>query len=349
MRVTNWFRSILASKVAILRGRRDNVRDDGVGAHSDEMSCDHVVWAYRLLLDREPESEKAVQDKLGVWRNTRELRYDLLNSTEYQSQNPAAIHTTRMTDRVVITESLEGLRFFVNLADVMIGLKIIEDCYEPEELEFIRRIVRPGMTALDIGANIGFFTVHLAAIVGDEGMVHAFEPIFQNFDLLRRSVAENNFEAQVEATRCGVGERTETGDFVFMNITQSVNSGGSYLQRRNAALPQGHTLEEAPIFALDDLNLRRPIDFIKIDIEGAERLAFRGAREILRADQPVILAELNPRQLAAVSECDPTKLISEMRELNYDCRLIEAGAPGASLSTFDDSNLVSVVFLPRRS
>src|SRR5437879_11553386 len=86
------------------------------------LTREHVVWAYRLLLDREPESEDVIGPKLAGSHTTRELRHHLMTSAEFQEKNRDYAHTN---DRTVVIKELEnGVRLFVDLSDHVIRLKI---------------------------------------------------------------------------------------------------------------------------------------------------------------------------------------------------------------------------------
>src|SRR4051794_3980438 len=160
------------------------------------LTRDHVVWAYRLLLDRDPENEDVIGPKLAGSRDTAELRHHLMTSAEFQQKNRDYAHTN---DRTLVIKEIgdDGLRLFVDLADHVIGLNIVRGRYEEDGIAFVRRVLAPGDTAVDVGAHIGFFTMHMAALVGPAGHVYAFEPFDANADLLERSVAENRFGGRV--------------------------------------------------------------------------------------------------------------------------------------------------------
>jgi hypothetical protein len=96
---------------------------------------------------------------------------------------------------------------------------------------------------------------------------------------------------------------------------------------------------------LDQYPLRRPISFIKIDIEGAEPLALRGAQDLLRADRPLILSELHPEQLAKVSNVQPAEFIAEMQGFGYRCHLFEHGRIGDAITSLEGP-VRTVVFRP---
>lgn len=305
------------------------------------LSRDTVAWAYRILLDREPESEDALVPKMRAYSTTRELRYDMVTSDEYQEKNRDFAHSNERN--LVVKEIAPGLRLWVDLADHAIGLNIIRGRYELNELDFIRRTVRPGQHVVDCGAHVGFFAMHLADAVGPSGSVTAFEPFGANAECLEQSIRENGFEGRVRLERAAAGATAGTLPLVYAPNT--INSGGAFLQG-DGIVPPGHVTMAVSVVALDALELSRPVAFVKADIEGAEPLAFRGADQLLRQDRPVILSELHPHQLERVSGVTPAAFIAEMRARGYRCHLLGAGVAGAEIDDAPSNGVTSVVFLP---
>src|SRR4051794_13937373 len=191
------------------------------------LTRDHVVWAYRLLLDRDPENEDVIGPKLAGSRDTAELRRHLMTSAEFQDKNRDYAHTNDHT--IVITELEPGVRLFVDLSDHVIGLNIVRGNYETGEVRYVRGVLRPGDTAIDAGAHIGFFTMQMAAMVGAGGMIYAFEPFDANADLLERSLRENRFESRVIFRRSAVGAASGSATLTFP--VETLNTGGAYLLR----------------------------------------------------------------------------------------------------------------------
>lgn len=305
------------------------------------LSRDTVAWAYRILLDREAESEDVLLPKMRAYNTTRELRHDMVTSDEYAEKNPDFAAANDPT--LVIKEIAPGLRLWLDLSDHAIGLNILRGRYELNELDFIRRTVGPGHHVVDCGGHIGFFTMHMAALVGPHGSVTVFEPLDRNADCLARSIGENGFDAFVRLERAAVGATAGTLPLVFAPNT--INSGGAFL-RGPSEVPGGHITTDVRVVALDQLDLPRPVGFIKADIEGAEPLAFRGADRLLRVDRPVILSELHPLQLERVSGATPSGFIAEMASRGYRCHLLGAGQPGPAVTDAPGSGVTSVVFLP---
>ena len=290
--------------------------------HPGGLTREHVVWAYRILLDRDPESEDVIGPKLAGSRDTSELRRHLVTSAEFREKNPDFAHTNDST--VVIKEIAPGVRLALDLSDHVIGLNILRGQYERDEAAFAQRLLAPGDTAIDAGAHIGFFAMLMAAAVGPRGHIYAFEPFDPNADLLEQSVAENCFADRVSFRRAAVGGATGTATLTFP--VETLNSGGAYLLRDGTAPLAGNVQKNVPMLALDGLEIRRPVRFIKMDVEGAEPQVIRGAEKMLREDRPTILSELHPVQLERASGVSAAAFLSQMDDLDYRAETID-GAP----------------------
>jgi len=312
------------------------------GETKSPLTRDHVVWAYRLLLDRDPESEDVIGPKLAGSRDTAELRRHLMTSAEFQDKNRDYAHTN---DRTLVIKELEhGVRLFVDLADHVIGLNIVRGRYEADEVRYVRTALRPGDIAVDAGAHIGFFTMQMAAAVGEGGLVYAFEPFEPNADLLERSIHENRFERRVVFQRAALGGASGTATLTFP--LETLNTGGAYLLRSGSQPLAGNQTRNVPVVALDDLPIKRPVRLIKMDVEGAEPLVMKGAAKLLRDDRPIVLSELHPTQLDRASGTSADAFLAAMRAADYRAHLMENGQAGAALDRAPDGALVSVVFLP---
>ena len=292
--------------------------------HPGGLTRDHVVWAYRLLLDRDPENEDVIGPKLAGSRDTRELRHHLMTSGEFRDKNRDFAHTN---DRTIVIKELDGagspVRLFVDLA----GSRHRPE-HRPRPLRartrsrFVRRTLKPGDTAIDVGAHIGFFTMQMAAMVGPAGRVYAFEPFDANADLLERSIAENRFGDRIVFQRGAVGAASGHATLTFP--VETLNSGGAYLLRDGTAPLTGNLKKQVPLVALDELDVRRPVRFIKMDVEGAEPQVVKGAMRLLKADHPVILSELHPTQLERASGITANGFLDQLRAIGYRAHTIAA-------------------------
>src|SRR5258708_24010587 len=306
------------------------------------LSRDHIIWAYRILLDRDPENEAAIAPKLRGCQSTRQLRADIVTSKEYQEKNPDFAHTN---DRTVVIKELDGgPRLFVDLSDHAIGLPIVRDQFEQSELALVRRIVKPGDHVLDVGAHIGFFAIHMGALVGPAGTVTAFEPFEENAGLLERSIRENRFGDRVRLERAAVTRASAAVRLTF--ATETLNSGGAFVGTGDRTL-EGHAVRLVRGVALDDLPLPRPIAFIKMDVEGAEPFVLEGAARLVAADRPVILSELHADQLARVSGRTPDAFLSHLLTLRDRLFRVVRGSRRQELSTPHSDADCSVILVPR--
>ena len=306
------------------------------------LTREHVIWAYRLLLDRDPENDDVIGPKLAGSNTTAELRHHLITSAEFRDKNPDFAHTNDST--VVIKEIAPGVRLFIDLSDHIIGLNILRGQYEQDEIQFVRGVLKPGDCALDVGAHIGFFTMQMAAVVGSEGLVCAFEPLDTNADLLEQSIAENRFSGRVRFQRAAVGAAPGVATLTFP--AETLNSGGAYLLRDGTAPLAGNRKKDVPVVALDALDLRRPVRFVKMDVEGAEPQVLRGAAGLLQRDRPLILSELHPTQLERASGITPDQFLAQIAAFGYRAHRSERAAIGVAITHAPAEALVSIVLVP---
>jgi FkbM family methyltransferase len=304
--------------------------------HPGGLTRDHVVWAYRLLLDRDPESEDVIAPKLAGSRDTRELRHHLITSAEFRDKNRDYAHTN---DRTIVIKELETphgpVRLFVDLADHVIGLNIVRGRYEEREIALVQRLLQAGDTAIDVGAHIGYFTMHMAGAVGASGRVYAFEPFEPNAKLVERSIVENRFDGRVTFRRAAVGAASGRATLTFP--VETLNTGGAYLLRDGTAPLTGNLRAPVPLVALDDLDLQRPVRLIKMDAEGAEPQVLRGAARLLRDDRPIILSEVHPVQLERASGVTAAEFFEQLRKAGYQPQDLEgnpiAGTPAEVMAS----------------
>ena len=238
----------------------------------------------------------------------------------------------------------DGLRLWVDTTDRHIAGHAIAGRYELNELDFVRRAVRPGGHVLDVGAHIGIFTVRMASLVGPGGSVTAIEPLPRHVGSLRRSLAASGLAGRVRVVRAAATDVSGTRELIV--AAPGLASANAWL--RPAALasaPDATTLRVATV-RVDDVVVRRPISFVRLDVEGAEGLALHGASEILTRDRPSVLAELHPHLLPHVSDMDARDCLEFMAGLGYRCHRLAAGVPGAEITDVPEMAVASVIFLP---
>lgn len=169
--------------------------------------------------------------------------------------------------------------------------------YELDTARWLRRLLRPGMSFADCGANIGYFTLLAARLVGPAGRVDAFEPDPVNRARLESHIADNlraGHDAPVRVHPVALASQPGTVT-LFRAAGSDANHGMSSLFRDAAAgTAETSSSHQVPTARLDQL-LAAPPDVVKIDIEGAEFDAIKGMAGILAGDRPpAMIIEHNP-------------------------------------------------------
>src|SRR5262245_18753552 len=147
--------------------------------------------------------------------------------------------------------------------------------WNPAEYAAFRSAVKPGMTALDVGANVGAYSLLLGQWVGANGAVFAFEPAPGACDGLHRHIRLNALDGVVRAVAAAVGAAPAQARFIL----ESTAGEG----RLATAGDNGATTVEVPVTTIDEFCAREKLtpDFIKIDVEGAELEVLRGAHRTI--------------------------------------------------------------------
>jgi FkbM family methyltransferase len=162
--------------------------------------------------------------------------------------------------------------------------------FEPIAVDEMRRHLKSGGTLLDVGANIGFYTIEGAQAVGPSGKVISIEAVPHHAQSVRDSAALNDMK-NVEVV--SVAAADADGEATITLPTQA--NHGMYTLGKVA----GTESYCVPMRKIDDLVGATRIDFVKMDIEGSEYRALLGARRMLERDRPPILIELNENALQA--------------------------------------------------
>jgi FkbM family methyltransferase len=188
---------------------------------------------------------------------------------------------------------------------------------EFETVKWLRKLVRPGMSVVDIGANVGQMTLEMAELVGPSGRVIAIEPAPGNLTLLRRHVRANGFNDRVEIVpvACGRFDDSEQQFRIFGDDVDSVGSGHSFVSEHGRSKNE-RELESIVLsvrtMSLNricrELNVRPAV--IKIDVEGAELQVLEGASQTLRECRPAVRFAFHPMAFP-----DPAVASDLLREL----------------------------------
>jgi len=183
--------------------------------------------------------------------------------------------------------------------------------YEKELGDLIKTSLKPGDVFLDMGANIGYFSL-LAATKEPTSKVFSFEPVINLFQKLEENISINHVK-NITAFNIAVGEREEEKE-IF--ISGSDNSGmSSFHQPENYSGKK----EKVKVVTIDGWFKTAgvsKVDLVKLDIEGSELAALRGMAGVLQNFKPLIIAEINPETLGTF-DLDPSAIFDYLNKLDY--------------------------------
>lgn len=232
---------------------------------------------------------------------------------------------------------VEGVRVALNPRDPVMSGSIAMGCHEREDLAAFRSLLKPGMCVADIGANIGLYAAVAAKAVGPTGLVVAIEPAPHNFALLERTAELNGF-AQIRPIQAAAGDRP--GELALYLSDDNTGDNRIY------ATPAGPRREvRVRCVRLDDLWASEAFpapDVIKIDIQGAEALAFEGMGQLLtRKPGLKVLMEFWPWGIRQTGR-DPAALLRSLRALGFALSRPAPGTPTGFAPVADDGELLAL-------
>ena len=280
------------------------------------MTPEDVFYCFRLLLGRPPNREEWEGHVGQAPTDLDALVRAYMSSLEF-SRRAETLLSHHVSDRMSLV-SAKGFSIYVQEDDTSVGQHVKQGEYEPHVTAVFRQMLRPGMHVLDIGANIGYYTMLSASLVGPGGSVTAIEPNPASAKLLEASRRANSFDnvvvIQVAAGR-ELGLLTLHGS--YGNVMTSAAPEGA------AALINSTTV---PTFRVDDLIPRdKKIDFVKIDVEGAEYNALLGASELIKRCHPTIVSEFSPSTMPGISGIDGRGYLRFLLGFGYTISVIEGG------------------------
>jgi FkbM family methyltransferase len=182
-----------------------------------------------------------------------------------------------------------GLKVSLRYRETLGWSTLLFGPFECHEMQYVANYLRSGDTVLDVGANVGLYTVAMAGAVGNEGKVIAVEPMPENLAMMWRNLKANQLNT-VQAFACAVGDADGQAQLHLAN-----DSAYPSLLEVEEHRGTGRSLT-VRLRRLDDIwtECGQPkVRFIKLDVEGAELSALKGAPGLLRTSRPAMLLEAN--------------------------------------------------------
>lgn len=237
--------------------------------------------------------------------------------------------------RAILPESVtvHGATVALNPDDPVVCGALTLGAYEKEEIAFFQKHFRPGMSFVDVGANVGLYTGMALATPGFSGSILCVEPDAESRNFLEKTISASRKSAEVRVAicPCAASDRAETVPF-FRNPD---NHGDNRLYSEDILTASGEVQTES----LDELCRKNGvdhIDFLKIDVQGAEGRALAGAKKILAASPSVILmTEFWPHGLRRCGS-DPEEYLALLESSGFSLQ----DAQGRTLSEIDRKALI---------
>lgn len=262
----------------------------------------------------------------------------------------AATHWLMTHGAIPILERSSGFRTMPD-DPFWFRLELLTRRHEKETIDQLDTVAKPGMTMLDIGAHVGYYSYRYANILGENGRIFAFEPHPRTFATLQHNVERF---PQVTAVNLALAEQegsAELHDYLMMSASGSLHYDESMAALQKA---QTHDSDIAPRidhpFAAQTFTVRTTsvddflttagigqVDLVKMDIEGAEIGALRGMqRTIAKSPNLILLMEYNPQALTAFGH-DPIAALDEVQSYGFSqMEAIEENGHLTSLSQQPD-------------
>ena len=261
--------------------------------------------------------------------------------------------TVYLGKHVALTRVLGDLLLYVDTRDLILAPHLVMNgCWEFWVTQAIARHLKPGMVCADVGANVGYYTLLMAALVGPKGRVHAFDLLPDHCRLVTRSAEVNGFRGTVTVHQGAVAEQDgEARIHVPQSADAFAHLGNAALAGVNTRQPTDETMQPGvvPCRKLDSVDFwpvgtpcsDRRLDFIKVDVEGAEPLVWEGALAVRDTYRPVICMEYE-----AWRQGYP-EFLTRVREHGYRVRYVEYDSSLAELPKEPDPERLYMLWVTK--
>ena len=290
------------------------------GAFSNSADINDIYYCFRLILGRNPNPEECKGHSGMVGVDLTEVVKSYVQSMEFQNRN---LLKPSLSEVAIIEKS--SFNVCCDPKDHGVGRVVAIGEYEPHITKIFRTYLKPNMRVLDIGANIGFFSLLSASLVGKNGAVFAVEPNMKNCRFIQASKDLNNF------TNISIMQFAAHSSSGVLSNNSSFSNGTTSRPSLNLDILMTSNLVAA--IQLDNIkDFDNGIDLIKVDVEGAEYNALLGAKELISKHRPIIITEFSPGAMPNISGVNGLTYLKficsfgyELNVLNTDCTIHKYG------------------------
>ena len=290
--------------------------DQSYSSSASEMD---IFQCFRLLLGRNPHREEWAGHAARAGEQLETIVAAYLSSLEFERRG---LLSQRNSIGLSIV-SVQGFQIYVSRSDSDVGYHVAMDNYEPDVTAVFGQVLRQGMGVIDIGANIGYFSMLSARLVGPKGHVLAVEPNPRNARMLEASRRLNDY-SHVSVAQIAAGRAT---GLLALHVGQSNGTTSEPSDDLDALL----SAETVASLRIDHIvSPAHSVGLIKLDVEGAEYNAILGCEGVITRDRPTIISEFSPDQMPGISGVSGPDYLRWLMARGYQVGCIQ---PDGSVST----------------
>lgn len=232
--------------------------------------------------------------------------------------------------------NVQGSKMYLSIDDPGVSRDlIIRGMREREETRLIQKTLRPGMTVIDIGANIGYYAMMEARTVTETGHVYAIEPEPDNVELLNLNIKLNGYH-HVDVFQAGLSDKTGTAK-LYVSKHSNLHNLLRPLHAKNTS-----SVIDVEVYRLDDFIEEQKIDpsdisFIRMDIEGYEVKALSGMKNVLSTAKSLCLfIEFHPQYIEGMTDHSLESTFDFLESSGFEIRYATATAHDDHLMKFQN-------------
>jgi FkbM family methyltransferase len=222
-------------------------------------------------------------------------------------------------DYKALRRTIFGQKMYIDTRDLIVAPNLLLDGYwEIWVTKAIRRELKQGMNVVEIGSNIGYYSLIIASRIGPSGKLFAFEANPDTFKILRDNIDMNGFSSMVKLEKKAVIDRTGMVNFTKLSRHGAASSVLEFPKSAEA------DIIEVKATSLDEYfkNSEIKIDIMKIDAEGSEPHIFEGMKKLIHNNPDLtIICEFNPPLLSYTM--DPSKFLEKLQSDGFILKYID--------------------------
>lgn len=270
------------------------------------------------------------------------LGKETLNEDGFSLQVKTALSRAKRRSSVylghskALTETIFGHSFTVNTDDVSLAPHLLTKGYwEIWITNFFLNTLSEGMTVLEIGSNIGYYTVLAASEVGSSGTVYSFEADVNNYQILHRNVELNGFLERVHLVNKAVLDEAKTVRFHKLKSHHGSNSIIDFSEEFLSKYMDESTVSIVEAVSMDTFFKEEypKVNLVKIDAEGSEPKIFKGMNQFLARNSRIkVICEFAPNLIAQAGE-SPSKFLRYLsQDLSFKLNIINTSGKAVSIT-----------------